>query len=137
MLFRSYSSLSRLNALPIQMFKIDRSFVQQISHALTPSDQLLRTLNTLAIDLGLGTTAEGVENEAQRQWLLAHGFLYAQGFHFARPMALGESIAWLRALPDAGEVVPLRDRHSHRLLRGPRRLNRQLRGALRRLVQGP
>jgi EAL domain-containing protein (putative c-di-GMP-specific phosphodiesterase class I) len=44
-----YSSLSRLNALPIQMFKIDRCFVQQIGHAFTPSDQLLRTLNTLLV----------------------------------------------------------------------------------------
>ena len=46
-----YSSLSRLNALPIQMFKIDRCFVHQIGHAFTPSDQLLRTLNTLANSL--------------------------------------------------------------------------------------
>ncbi len=94
-----YSSLSRLNALPIQMFKIDRSFVQQIDHEFTPSNQLLRTINALAIDLGLATTAEGVENEAQRDWLLANGFLYAQGFHYAPPMPLGEATAWLRRFP--------------------------------------
>ncbi len=131
-----YSSLSRLNALPIQMFKIDRCFVQQISHAVTPSDQLLRTLNTLAIDLGLGTTAEGVETEAQRQWLLAHGFLYAQGFHFAPPMPLGETIAWLRALAasEAGSASGLAA--SHRRLPTPRRLSQVLRGGLRRLIQG-
>ncbi len=91
-----YSSLSRLNALPIQMFKIDRSFVQNIDHELTPSNQLLRTINALALDLGLATTAEGVENESQRQWLLANGFPYGQGFLFAPPMPLGEAIAWLR-----------------------------------------
>ena len=34
-----------------------------------------------------------MENEAQRHWLLANGFLYAQGFHFAQPMPLGEAIA--------------------------------------------
>ena len=130
-----YSSLSRLNALPIQMFKIDRCFVQQIGHAFTPSDQLLRTLNTLAIDLGLGTTAEGVENEAQRHWLLANGFLYAQGFHFAQPMPLGEAIAWLHALPPPSPGRP-REGEAHRLSRVPRRISRRLRGALGRLMPG-
>jgi EAL domain-containing protein (putative c-di-GMP-specific phosphodiesterase class I)/GGDEF domain-containing protein len=131
-----YSSLSRLNALPIQMVKIDRCFVQQIGHAYTPSDQLLRILNTLAIDLGLGTTAEGVENETQRQWLLAHGFLYAQGFHFAAPMPLGEAISWLRALTPTGAASEGRQGQAQRLAQGPRRIGRRLRGALGRLAQG-
>lgn len=131
-----YSSLSRLNALPIQMFKIDRCFVQQIGHAVTPSDQLLRTLNTLAIDLGLGTTAEGVETEAQRQWLLAHDFLYAQGFHFAPPMPLGEAIAWLRALAPPAGGSGGRPGESRRLPQLRRRLGRTLRGALSWVVQG-
>ncbi len=91
-----YSSLSRLNVLPIQMFKIDRSFVLNIDHEFTPSNQLLRTINALALDLGLATTAEGVETESQREWLLANGFPYGQGFLFAPPMPLGEAIAWLR-----------------------------------------
>ena len=78
------------------MFKIDRSFVQNINHEFTPSNQLLRTINALALDLGLATTAEGVENETQREWLLANGFPYGQGFLFAPPMPLGEAIAWLR-----------------------------------------
>jgi EAL domain-containing protein (putative c-di-GMP-specific phosphodiesterase class I) len=131
-----YSSLSRLNALPIQMVKIDRCFVQQIGHAYTPSDQLLRILNTLAIDLGLGTTAEGVENEPQRQWLLAHGFLYAQGFHFAAPMPLGEAISWLRALTPTGAASEGRQGQAQRLAQGPRRIGRRLRGALGRLALG-
>ncbi len=105
-----YSSLSRLNTLPIQMFKIDRSFVQHIDQSLTPSNQLLRTIHSLAIDLGLSTTAEGVETEAQRRWLLENGCFYAQGYLFARPMPLGEAIAWMRrdrpdpAHPDAPAV---------------------------------
>lgn len=133
-----YSSLSRLNALPIQMFKIDRCFVQQIDHAFTPSDQLLRTINTLAIDLGLGTTAEGVENEQQRAWLLANGFLYAQGFHFAPPMPLGETIAWLQRRPSPrlrpAEAAGFVDAWAEGLR--PERVGQRLRGALRRLLVG-
>ncbi|MFN9637994.1 MAG: EAL domain-containing protein, partial [Synechococcaceae cyanobacterium] len=96
--------------------------------------QLLRTINTLAIDLGLGTTAEGVENEAQRAWLLANGFLYAQGFHFAPPMPLDETIAWLQRLPSPrvrpAETSGFADGLS------PERVGQRLRGALRWLLVG-
>ncbi|MEB3254825.1 MAG: sensor domain-containing phosphodiesterase [Synechococcaceae cyanobacterium] len=133
-----YSSLSRLNALPIQMFKIDRCFVQQIDHAFTPSDQLLRTINKLAVDLGLGTTAEGVENDEQRAWLLANGILYAQGFHFAPPMPLDEAIAWLQGLPSPrlrpAEAAGVGDDWAQGVR--PERVGQRLRGALRRLLVG-
>ncbi len=131
-----YSSLSRLNALPIQMFKIDRSFVQNINHELTPSNQLLRTINALALDLGLATTAEGVENETQREWLLANGFPYGQGFLFAPPMPLGEAIAWLRhshkPSPPQGPKAPAPPAEGWRL----RPLGRRIRGAIQGLRDG-
>jgi predicted signal transduction protein with EAL and GGDEF domain len=132
-----YSSLSRLNVLPIQMFKIDRSFVHNIDHEFTPSNQLLRTINALAHDLGLATTAEGVETESQREWLLANGFPYGQGFLFAPPMPLGEAIAWLRrspppARPAKAPPPPSPARFSLPFLP----LRHRLRAALRVLIQG-
>ncbi len=131
-----YSSLSRLNALPIQMFKIDRSFVQNINHEFTPSNQLLRTINALALDLGLATTAEGVENETQREWLLANGFPYGQGFLFAPPMPLGEAIAWLRHShqPSAATKAPPPPAEGWNQTLGP--LGRRIRGALKGLRDG-
>lgn len=131
-----YSSLSRLNALPIQMFKIDRSFVQNIDHEFTPSNQLLRTINALALDLGLATTAEGVENESQKEWLLANGFPYAQGFLFAPPMPLGEAIAWLRRSPQP--ILPAKP-PAPAAARSPlpfHPLRQRLRSALRTLIKG-
>ncbi|MFM7362304.1 MAG: EAL domain-containing protein [Cyanobium sp.] len=129
-----YSSLSRLNTLPIQMFKIDRSFVQHIDQSLTPSNQLLRTIHALAIDLGLSTTAEGVETEAQRRWLLDNGCFYAQGYLFARPMPLGEAIAWMRR--DRPEEVHPDARAGAAPASGGASLGSRLRAAFRSLRKG-
>ena len=91
-----YSSLARLDQLPIQGFKVDRSFVERIDDGLSPSNQLLRTMNSLAIDLGLSTTAEGVGTELQREWLQNHGFVSGQGFHFSPPLPLEQALGYLR-----------------------------------------
>ncbi len=131
-----YSSLSRLNTLPIQMFKIDRSFVQNINHPFTPSNQLLRTINALALDLGLATTAEGVENETQREWLLANGFPYGQGFLFAPPMPLGEAIAWLRHSHQSNGATKAPPQPAEGWPETLRPLGRRIRGALKGLRDG-
>jgi sensor c-di-GMP phosphodiesterase-like protein len=118
------------------MFKIDRSFVQNIDHEFTPSNQLLRTINALALDLGLATTAEGLENESQKEWLLANGFPYAQGFLFAPPMPLGEAIAWLRRSPQPS--LPAKP-PAPAAARSPlpfHPLRQRLRSALRTLIKG-
>ena len=93
-----YSSLSRLSNMPINGFKIDMSFVHLLDDPQRPSNKLVTTMGALANDLGLGTTAEGVETEAQRAWLIDHGFRYSQGFLFAQPMALRESMHYLEGL---------------------------------------
>jgi EAL domain-containing protein (putative c-di-GMP-specific phosphodiesterase class I) len=101
-----YSSLARLHTLSIQAFKIDRSFVERINDKIAPSNQLLRTMNTLAIDLGLAATAEGVGSSQQCEWLRRTGFLSAQGFHFSKPLSLDQALDHLRqqASPPSGEV---------------------------------
>ena len=82
-----YSSLSYLHRFPIDILKIDRSFV---SH-LTNSDngpELARAVITLGETLGLETVAEGIELEPQVGALLALGCVAGQGFLFARAGSL-------------------------------------------------
>jgi EAL domain-containing protein (putative c-di-GMP-specific phosphodiesterase class I) len=82
-----YSSLSYLHRFPIDILKIDRSFVS----SLTNSDngpELARAVVTLGETLGLETVAEGIELEPQVAALLALGCVAGQGFLFARASSL-------------------------------------------------
>lgn len=92
-----YSSLSRLHDLAINAIKVDRSFVQRINAAHRSSNQLLDTLVAIGHDLGITLTAEGVETEQQRSWLLDHGIEQGQGFLFSEPLSLEAAIASLGA----------------------------------------
>jgi len=80
-----YSSLSYLIDMPITALKIDRSFVAEIDRS-HDSVELVRTIITLAHNLGLDTVAEGVETAEQSRRLAALDCDYAQGFYFARPL---------------------------------------------------
>ncbi|MFO7629136.1 MAG: sensor domain-containing phosphodiesterase [Prochlorococcaceae cyanobacterium] len=97
-----YSSLSRLHALPFSAIKIDRSFVQRIDDPEQPSNKLLSAMQLLSRDLGLRTTAEGVETEAQRRWLRQAGFSWGQGYLFTRPMPLQEALAFMKPSSSLG-----------------------------------
>jgi diguanylate cyclase (GGDEF)-like protein/PAS domain S-box-containing protein len=82
-----YSSLSYLHRFPIDILKIDRSFVGR----LTSDDdgpELARAVVSLGETLGLDTVAEGIEFEAQVDALLALGCVAGQGFLFARATSL-------------------------------------------------
>jgi diguanylate cyclase (GGDEF)-like protein/PAS domain S-box-containing protein len=82
-----YSSLSYLHRFPIDILKIDRSFVSR----LTSSDngpELARAVITLGETLGLETVAEGIELEPQAAALLALGCVAGQGFLFTRACSL-------------------------------------------------
>lgn len=80
-----FSSLSYLRQLPVDVVKIDRSFVAGIASA---SDEwtLARGIVKLVHGLGLETLAEGVERADQKAHLRALGCRSAQGFYFAKPM---------------------------------------------------
>ncbi|CAD5366442.1 putative Diguanylate cyclase [Rubrivivax sp. A210] len=74
----NYSSLSYLSKLPVQVIKIDMSFVRNM--LLNPSDRVLvETIITMAHNLGHQLVAEGVEDPAQRDQLLALGCEVGQG----------------------------------------------------------
>ncbi|KEA63569.1 diguanylate cyclase [Marinobacterium lacunae] len=80
-----YSSLSYLKKMPVQVLKIDRSFVQDI-----PDDRddlaITSTIILMARQLGLQVLAEGIETEEQRQFLLASGCRVGQGYLFDKPL---------------------------------------------------
>jgi diguanylate cyclase (GGDEF)-like protein len=79
-----YSSLSYLQRFPIDIIKIDRSFVEQLDG--NPRDSLLPAIVGLSQSLGLTPVAEGVETASQIAGLLDLECDLAQGFHLARPM---------------------------------------------------
>ena len=90
-----YSSLNYLRKFPFDKIKIDRSFVQDIE---TRADckAIVRAVTNIGDNLGIATTAEGVETIAQFDMIQAHGCNQVQGYLFSRPVP-AESVAALLA----------------------------------------
>jgi EAL domain-containing protein (putative c-di-GMP-specific phosphodiesterase class I) len=82
-----FSSLAYLKSLPLTEIKIDQRFVRDIDTNLNDL-AIARTVMALGNSLELSVTAEGVENEAQRQALLGIGCLRYQGFLFGGPVPI-------------------------------------------------
>lgn len=80
-----YCSLSYLHTFPLDVLKVDQSFVSRMSDAPTNAE-IVRTIVVLAHNLGLEVVAEGVETAADAERLTALGCEYAQGYYYSRPL---------------------------------------------------
>jgi diguanylate cyclase (GGDEF)-like protein/PAS domain S-box-containing protein len=84
-----YSSLSYLSRFPVDILKIDKSFVQDLGQG-GGQGELVRTIVRLGESLRLDTVAEGIETQEQRSALEAMGCTFGQGYLFARPLPAEE-----------------------------------------------
>ncbi|MFN2537573.1 MAG: EAL domain-containing protein [Mycobacteriales bacterium] len=103
-----YSSLAYLLSLPVDVLKIDRSFVNSLDVADGPAVAIVRAITALADALGLGVLAEGVETTQQLGLLEVLGVQHGQGFLWGRPVPAGEASwrTWPRPAVPAARVSP-------------------------------
>jgi diguanylate cyclase (GGDEF)-like protein/PAS domain S-box-containing protein len=107
-----YSSLSYLRDLPIDVLKMDKSFVDGIALSAQRL-ALAEVITRIAATLRLTVIAEGIESEVQRDLLVSMGCPYGQGYLLARPLGPAEAAALLRTgrslvpeLPAPAELAP-------------------------------
>ncbi|NPD74309.1 EAL domain-containing protein [Oceanispirochaeta sp. M1] len=92
---KGYSSLHYLSRLPVDVIKIDRSFIKEI-----PADNNRKVINSiinLATSLDLGIVAEGIETEEQRDYPPLNSCQYMQGYLFSKPLTYKELLKFLNS----------------------------------------
>ena len=99
-----YSSLTYLKQLCPDRLKIDRSFVDAMTHDTTDA-QIVKSIIDLAHSLRIGVTAEGVETEAHWELLATLGCDLVQGYFLARPLEPAVADEWLRARVEAPSAL--------------------------------
>ena len=118
-----YSSLSHLARMPVNEIKIDRSFVQGLETDIE-FGAVVRSAIDMGHGLGLKVVAEGIESEESAKRLQNFGCDIAQGYFYARPMALADFESWLTgrervavvAVPVNFDVTTVNDTLSFELL---------------------
>lgn len=98
-----FSSLSYLTQFPVDRLKIDKSFLISFDKDRNAT-LIVEAIIALAASLDLQVVAEGVETQAVAERLGALGCGYAQGYHYARPMAAGAILDYARAQADTGKA---------------------------------
>jgi diguanylate cyclase (GGDEF)-like protein len=98
-----YSSLSSLHQWPVDVIKIDRSFVSQVTSS-AHHRVLVEATVRVARSLGMGTVAEGVETAEQGEVLAALQCDKGQGYLYARPLDADAATSWLAARAPATQV---------------------------------
>jgi EAL domain-containing protein (putative c-di-GMP-specific phosphodiesterase class I) len=98
--------LSYLKQFPIDVVKIDQSFIQDVTSSADGAS-LTKSIIAMAESLHMTTVAEGVETEAQLSFLHANNCDAIQGFYFSRPLPKQEMVALL----NLGTHLPPEHRH--------------------------
>ncbi len=100
-----YSSLSYLHRFPVNYLKVDRSFVSRMGEGDNDTE-IVRTICTLAHNLGMEVIAEGIEREEQNEQLKVLGCEYGQGYLYSRPVdadtaraMLSDTTGWWAGIP--------------------------------------
>lgn len=88
-----YAGLDYLQSLPFTCLKIDKTFVQQVTHS-DRSLHIVKAALELARSIGLSTIAEGIEDAQIGARLSALGCSHAQGYHYGKPMPKEQMAAW-------------------------------------------
>ena len=89
-----YSSLSYLQQMPFDVIKIDKSFIDRIGSSVT-SDNICRTIIKMAEQLGKKSIAEGVEEQAQLDFLRKNGCDFVQGFFYSKALPNDQFLAFV------------------------------------------
>ncbi|MES9993031.1 MAG: EAL domain-containing protein [Candidatus Thiodiazotropha sp.] len=90
-----YSSLSYLKRFPMDILKIDRSFINDLPHDVDDAS-LVKTIVAMAQSLSLRLVAEGVETREQAEFLVNNGCTNLQGYYYAKPMSAKAMTSWLQ-----------------------------------------
>lgn len=90
-----YSSLTYLTKIPIQILKIDKSFVDTILEEGDEKKAIISTLIDLAHNINVEVVAEGVEEKLQLDWLISKGCNICQGYYTGRPVPKKEALQLL------------------------------------------
>src|SRR5262249_34344225 len=92
-----YSSLSYLRQVPIDVVKLDKSFIDPMV-ASTQQRDLVEGIVRLARTLGLDVIAEGIQRPRERELLVEIGCSYGQGYLFSKPMSEEDALHWLHSI---------------------------------------
>jgi diguanylate cyclase (GGDEF)-like protein/PAS domain S-box-containing protein len=93
-----HSSLSRLRELPVQVLKVDRSFLRDVPGD-PASEGIVRSIATLGAGLGMDVVAEGIETADQLRFAAQAGCGFGQGYHFSRPLPAADLLPLLTWSP--------------------------------------
>ncbi len=97
-----YSSLSYLKQFPVDKLKIDRSFISDMASSQNDA-AIAKAIINLGHSLNLQVLAEGIENEFQRDFLIAHGCDFAQGYFYKQPETPDKIFEYLKTLPNTSK----------------------------------
>jgi len=94
-----YSSLSYLHRFPLDVLKIDRSFISNVNEHGN-NQAIIKTIVDLATNLQMATIGEGIENKFDAKLLREMDCQYGQGYHFAKPLSAEDASLYLRSLQE-------------------------------------